>query len=136
MLTQAVLALAVVLNAPAMGLYRIGADAVYVGVDAEPPNEPSIQFYDAATHRVGTLDHVSDNKYRTDDSPTLTFALRSPAVSVLERPFIITNDYGRIGASLWYAEGAKRRTTMVLIQGADDSTRQMDFSFRFSFRKG
>jgi hypothetical protein len=124
MLTQAVLALVLAAHAPAMGVYRIGGDTIYVGVDAEPPNEPSIQFYDTATtHRLGTLDYVSENEYRTGDSPTLTFALRSPASGVLEKPFVITNDYGRLGASLWYAAGAERRATVVLIQGADDSTR-------------
>ncbi len=104
---------------------------IYVGVDAEPPNEPSIQFYDTATHRLGTLDYVADNEYRTDDSPTLTFALRSPTSGVLEKPFVITNDYGRLGASLWYGAGAKRRATVVLIQGADDSARQMGFLIPF-----
>src|SRR5579872_630589 len=118
MLTQAVLALALTIHAPAMGAYRMGGDMIYVGVDAEPPNEPSIQFYDTATHRLGTLDYVADNEYRTDDSPTLTFALRSPTSGVLEKPFVITNDYGRLGASLWYADGAKQRATVVLIQGA------------------
>jgi hypothetical protein len=126
MLAAAVLALGTVAHAPAMGAYRLSGRTVYVGVDAEPPDRPTVQFYDSTTRRMGTLRYVSGRVYRTNGRPTLTFTLGAPASPVRERPFII-GGADRLGASLWFAPNAKRRATIVLIQGADDSTRQMGF---------
>lgn len=127
MLIQAAFALAALAHAPAAGAYRVGSDVVYVGVDGEPPDQPSIQYYDTATRRLGTLDYVSEELYRTDEQPRLTFALNAPVVPVVEKPFVITDRSGRLGASLWCAPGAKREPTMVLIEGADDADRRMGF---------
>jgi alpha-beta hydrolase superfamily lysophospholipase len=127
MLIRAALALFVLAHAPAAGAYRVGTDVVYVGVNGEPPDRPSIQYYDTATRRLGTLDYVSEQLYRTDEQPGLTFDLNTPVASVLEKPFVITDRGGRLGASLWCARGAKRRPTMVLIEGADDADRRLGF---------
>jgi alpha-beta hydrolase superfamily lysophospholipase len=127
MLIQAAFALAALAQVPATGAYRVGSDIVYVGANGEPPDRPSIQYYDTATRRLGTLDSVSGDVYGTDEQPRLTFALNAPVASVVEKPFVITDRGGRLGASLWCAPGAKRRPTMVLIEGADDSDRRMGF---------
>ncbi|HEY6449077.1 MAG TPA: alpha/beta hydrolase [Candidatus Cybelea sp.] len=136
MLAEAALALAAAARTPATGAYRIGRDIVYVGVDAEPPDRPSIEFYDTATRRLGTLDHLVGDEYKTDDSPRMTFVLSSPRPAVLEKPFVITDGNGHLGASLWYARGARRYPTVVLIQGADDSTRRMGFLIPFFVAHG
>ncbi len=127
MVILAAVALAALAHVPATGAYRVGNDVVYVGVNGEPPDQPSIQYYDTATRRLGTLDYVSDGVYRTDEQPGLTFTLSTPVASVVEKPFVLTDRGGRLGASLWYAPGAKQRPTMVLIEGADDADRRMGF---------
>ncbi len=109
------------------GAYRIAGRDVYVAIEAEPPGHPEIQFYDAKTRRVGTLVNISGHEYRTDDSPRLTFVLDSPASPVAEKPFIVEHGPDRLGASLWSAPGAGRRSTIILIHGADDETRAMGF---------
>jgi len=76
---------------------------------------------------MGTLGYVSGRAYRTDARPVITFTLGGPSTPVRERPFIVGAAAGPLGASLWYAPNATRRATIVLIQGADDSTRQMGF---------
>ncbi len=127
MLILSAFALTALAHVPATGAYRVGSDVVYVSVNGEPPDQPSIQYYDTATRRLGTLDYVSEDVYRTDEQPRLTFALGTPVASVLEKPFVIADRSGRLGASLWCAPGAKERPTMVLIEGADDSDRRMGF---------
>ncbi len=128
MLTQVCLAFALASPVPdILAVYRNAGSAVYVGVDAEPPDSPTVQYYDARTRRLGTLAHVAGDVYRTADSPALTFDLGAPSVRVHERRFVLGNGAQRFGGSLWYAAGARRRATVVLIQGADDSTRQMGF---------
>jgi len=127
MLIQVAFALAALAHAPATGAYRVGSDVVYVGVNGEPPDQPSIQYYDTAARRLGTLDYVSDDVYRTDEQPRLTFTLSTPVASVVEKPFVITARGARLGASLWCAPGARGRPTMVLIEGADDADRRMGF---------
>jgi pimeloyl-ACP methyl ester carboxylesterase len=127
MLIHVALALVALAHVPATAAYRVGSDIVYIGADGEPPDQPSIQYYDTATRRLGTLDYVSNDVYCTDEQPRLTFALSTPVASVVEKPFVIADRGGRLGASLWYAPGAKRRPTMVLIEGADNSDRRMGF---------
>ncbi|HUY41189.1 MAG TPA: alpha/beta hydrolase [Candidatus Dormibacteraeota bacterium] len=136
MLVAAVLALATVAHAPAMGAYRLPGRVVYVGIDAEPPDQPTIQFYDSKTRRMGTLDYVCGRVYRTDARPALTFTLGAPAIPVRERPLIVGTAAGRLGASLWYAPNAAHRATIALIQGADDSTRQMGFLIPYFIAHG
>ncbi len=127
MLAAAVLVLATLKHAPMVGAYSLPGRMVYVGIDGEPPDQPTIQFYDSKTQRTGTLGYVSGEVYRTNARPVLTFTLRVPNTLVRERAFIIGTAADRLGASLWYAPNAAHRATIVLIQGADDSTRQMGF---------
>jgi pimeloyl-ACP methyl ester carboxylesterase len=109
------------------GVYQINGGNVYVGIEAEPPDRPAVQFYDEKTRRTGSLEHISGQKYRTKDSPTMTFLLDSPVSPILEKPFVISNDADHLGASLWLALGAGKHPTIVLIHGADDETREMGF---------
>jgi len=109
------------------GAYRLATGTVYVGVEAEPPDHPTIQFYDERTGRTGILDHMSGEEYQTHDSPPIKFVLDSPISPIAEKSFVIENNHDRLGASLWYTPGAGRRSTIVLIHGADDETREMGF---------
>jgi len=109
------------------GVYRLDRRTVYAGIEAEPPNDPTIQYYDAKTRRIGTLENISGHEYRTNDSPKMTFVLDLPASPIAEKPFVVEHGPDRLGASLWHAPGAERRSTIVLIHGADDETRAMGF---------
>ena len=119
-----------------MGAYRFAGRTVYVGTDAEPPDHPRIQYYDSKTRRIGTLDYVSGRTYRTDESPRLKFTLAVPASPVCEKPLVIGAGEHRLGASFWSAPSAQHRSTVVLIQGADDSTRQMGFLISYFVAHG
>ncbi len=109
------------------GAYRVAGRSVYVGIEAEPPDHPEIQYYDPKTRRIGTLERISDQEYRSDGSPKMRFVLDSPASRVTEKPFVVEQGPNHLGASLWRAAGIGRRSTIVLIHGADDETRAMGF---------
>jgi pimeloyl-ACP methyl ester carboxylesterase len=109
------------------GVYQVNGGTIYVGIEAEPPDHPAVQFYDEKTRRTGTLEHISGHEYRTKDSPTMTFQLDSPISPIVEKPFVILNGADHLGASLWLALGAGKHPTIVLIHGADDETREMGF---------
>ncbi len=109
------------------GAYRLAGRTVYVGIEAEPPDEPAMQYYDTKTRRIGILENISGHEYRTDGSPNMTFVLDSPASPVVEKRFVVEHNRDRLGASLWRAPGARRGSTIVLIHGADDETRAMGF---------
>ena len=132
----ATLALAAVTHAPAMGAYRLRGRTVYVGMNAEPPDHPTIQYYDSKTRRMGTLTYVSGHTYRTNARPTLTFTFDTPTRPIEERRYILGTGDDRFGASLWYAKNTEHRSTVVLIQGADDSTRRMGFIIPFFVAHG
>jgi pimeloyl-ACP methyl ester carboxylesterase len=109
------------------GIYRVNGRTIYIGIEAEPPDHPAVQFYDEKTRRTGTLEHISGHKYRTKDSPTMTFLLDSPISPIMEKPFVILNGADHLGASLSLPLGAGKHPTIVLIHGADDETREMGF---------
>lgn len=109
------------------GAYRVAGRILYAGIEAQPPNEPAIQYYDSETRRIGTLEDISGHQYRTADAPHITFVLDSPAPPVAEKPFLVEDGPTRLDVSLWHAPGAPRRSTIVLIHGADDDTRAMGF---------
>ena len=109
------------------GVYRVAGQTVYVGIETEPPDHTTIQYYHAETRRIGTLDRISGYEYRSDGSPKINFILDSPASLVTEDRFVLDRSPGRLGASLWHAPGAERRPTIVLIHGADNETRAMGF---------
>lgn len=113
MLIPLTLALVTLAHAPATGAYRVGKQTVYVGVDGEPPDRPSLEYYDPATRKLGSI------------PPGVV--LSKPVMPVLEKPYTIVDGGGRLGASLWYAPGATRRATILLIEGADNSDRRMGF---------
>lgn len=126
----------VVGNPDVTGAYRVDGRTVYVGVDAEPPDHPAIEYYDSGSHRLGTLNFVAGRTYRSDDLPAVTFDLDSPIGIVGQRPFLLAHGDDHFGFSLWFAAGAKHRPTIVLIEGADDVTRQMGFLIPFFVAHG
>ncbi len=118
------------------GNYRLAGGTLYVGIEGEPPDHETIQFYDTKTRRTGTLEYISRQDYRSDGSPTMNFVLRSPICAVSEKPFVIENGPDRLGASLWRPPGAERRSTIVLVHGADDETREMGFLIPYFVSNG
>jgi|GEM_PF-1453522 len=118
------------------GGYRLAGRTIYVGMEAEPPDHPAIQYYDTKTRRIGTLEFIRAHEYRTDGSPRMTFVLDSPISPIAEKAFPIERGPDRLGASLWYAPGAGRRSTIVLIHGADDETRAMGFLISYFVAQG
>ena len=80
MFAQAVLTLELLGQSPdVLGAYHVPGSTVYAAVDAEPPDHPTIEYYDAKTQRLGTLVHVTGDEYRSDGVPALTFRLDAPA---------------------------------------------------------
>lgn len=110
-----------------LGGYRLDGRTVYVGIEAEPADRPAMQFYDEKTRRTGTLEHISGQEYRTTDFPQMEFGLDLPISQIVENSFVIEHGLDHLGASLWYAPGARQHPTIVLIHGADDETREMGF---------
>ncbi|MGA8030086.1 MAG: alpha/beta hydrolase [Bryobacteraceae bacterium] len=100
---------------------------MYVGIEAEPPDDSEIQYYDAKTRRIETPERISGQEYRSDSSPKLTFILDSQISPIAEKRFVIDKGPGRIGTSMWHAPGAGRSSTIILIHGADEETRAMGF---------
>lgn len=113
--------------APPPGSYAVGTRTVYVGIDAEPPDQPSVEYYDTKTRRLGTLTLVSGDRYRTDGAPSMVFRLDHPTSATVERRFVLHNPGGPFGFSLWSAHSVRPTATIILIQGADDSTRDMGY---------
>lgn len=112
---------------PEAGSYRSGSGLVYVGVSGDPPSKPQLEFYDSSSRRWGYLVHVSAANYRSKYAPYLKFDLRNPTVTVIEDRHMVTDAGGRFGYSLWHAKDAEHRPLIVLIHGADDSTRAFGF---------
>lgn len=118
---------AAVNHAQVDGVYGRAAHAVYVGVEGEPAAHPSLQYFAAATGRIGTLVHVKGEAYRSAEAPYLQIELGRPTVAVIEERHLVRDGLGDFGFSLWHARGAVHRPLIVLLEGADDSTRQMGF---------
>jgi len=112
---------------PTNGRYATAQGMVYVGRTAEPPTKPQLEYFDVATHRIGNLVKVEGNRYRTQEKPYLDFDLRRPEVAVIEDRHAIGDRQGRFGFSLWHIRDATHRPLIVLLEGADDSTRDMGF---------
>jgi uncharacterized protein len=109
---------------------------VYVEIEAEPPGHPEIQYYDPEKRRIGTLEKVSGREYRSDESPSIRFVLDSPTSRVAEKPFVVEQGPNQLGASPWQAAGTARRSTILLIHGADDETRAMGFLISYFVSHG
>ena len=112
---------------PVDGAYSAGRGVVYVGLDGEPPSHPSLDYFDPQTRRTGTLIHLHGNKYRSAERPYLGFDLRQPAIGVLEDRHQIRDALGNFGFSVWHRPRATSQPLIVLLEGSDDSTRDMGF---------
>jgi len=110
-----------------MGAYAVGTDNVYVALSGEPASRPSLEYYDAANGRTGELTLVSGDRYRTDGSTALIFRLNHRKSVISERRYLISDGSGQFGFSLWSIPHVRHTATIVLIQGADDSTRDYGF---------
>ena len=100
---------------------------MYVGHTGEPPTRPGVDYYNPTTQRQGTLEHLRGSLYRSGDKPVLAFVLRTPDVSVVEGRHVIDDKQGRFGFSIWQMTHAAKQPLIVLLEGADDSTRDMGF---------
>jgi alpha-beta hydrolase superfamily lysophospholipase len=109
------------------GRYVVPGGFLYVGRTAEPPTDPELEYYDTTTDRLGTLVPVGDGRYRTKEKPELEFALQLPGIAVSEDKHLVDTSAGPFGFSVWHEPAAARRPLIVLLEGADDSTRDMGF---------
>ncbi len=113
----AALALGLSLIAPvhaahlAPGVYIASGRTIYVGVQHEPPDPASNDFFDSTSQRTGDLDAKQDLHLRNEIS---------------EERQVIEASQGRLGFSLYYA-GNRPRATVILIHGNDAETREMGF---------
>jgi pimeloyl-ACP methyl ester carboxylesterase len=99
----------------APGLYIASGHTLYVGVQHDPPDAASNDFFDSTSQRTGNLHGTRDLRLRS---------------SILEEPRIIETVQGRLGFSLYYA-GEMPRATVILIHGNDAETREMGFIIPF-----
>lgn len=99
----------------APGVYVASGRTIYVGVQHDPPDAASNDFFDPGSQRTGDL------------QATAGLRLRS---GILEAPRVIEAPQGRLGFSLFYA-GDRPRATVILIHGNDPETRQMGFIIPF-----
>jgi alpha-beta hydrolase superfamily lysophospholipase len=112
---------------PRDGVYPDARGVVYVGLEGEPPDRPTLEYFDSRTHRVGTLVHLQGTEYRSAEQPYLRFDLRRAAVTVIQDRHLIRDALGNFGFSVWHGPGANPKPLIVLLEGADDSTRDMGF---------
>ena len=121
---------------PTNGRYATANGVVYVGHTAEPPIKPQVEYFDAKTQRIGNLVKVEGDQYRTQEKPYLDFELRRPEIAVIEDRHAIDDRQGHFGFSLWHVRDATRRPLIVLLEGADDSTRDMGFLIPYFVANG
>jgi alpha-beta hydrolase superfamily lysophospholipase len=123
-------------NLPAIGRYVTPHGLIYAGRTGEPPDQPAVDFYDPATQRHGALQHLQGSLYRSSDKPELTVDLQKPDVAVSEDRHVVDDKQGRFGFSVWRADHALRQPLIVLLEGADDSTRDMGFLIPYFVSNG
>ena len=99
----------------APGLYIASGHAVYVGIQHDPPDPATNDFFDSASQRTGEL-HATQELH-----------LRS---AILGERHVIEAAQGRIGFSLYYT-GERPRATVIVIHGNDPETREMGFIIPF-----
>src|ERR1700728_1281686 len=99
----------------APGLYTASEHTIYVGVQHDPPDPASNDFFDSASQHTGEL-HA-----------TRELHLRS---GILEDRRVIEAAQGRLGFSLFYT-GERPRATVIVIHGNDPETREMGFVIPF-----
>jgi len=126
-IAHALLVLALQGREPVPGVYPTGKAGIYVGIEAEPADSRTIQYFDPQTRRLGTLRPTSGGSFETTDRPVVTYTLAVPSIPVEEQPFTVGDTGGDLGVSLWHAASVAKRPTIVLVHGADDETRDMGF---------
>lgn len=99
----------------APGLYIAAGHTIYVGVQHDPPDPASNDFFDSASQRTGEL-HAPRQLHLGS--------------RILEDRRVIESAQGRLGFSLYYA-GERPRATVILIHGNDPQTREMGFIIPF-----
>lgn len=95
----------------APGVYSVEGKLLYVGVEHELPDPARNDYFDPATGRIGNFSATGKMRRRCEINETRR---------------VVQDDQGRIGASLYYT-GGMRRTTVLLVHGADPETRKMGF---------
>ena len=99
----------------APGVYVDSGHTIYVGVQHDPPDPASNDFFDSTSQRTGDL------------QATQGLHLRS---GISEESRVIETPQGRLGLSLYYA-GDGPRATVILVHGNDPETREMGFIIPF-----
>ena len=99
----------------APGAYIAAGHTIYVGVQHDPPDPASNDFFDSISQRTGDLQATDDLHLRS---------------GISEERRVIEVAPGRLGASLYYA-GEGPRATVILIHGNDPETREMGFIIPF-----
>ena len=68
--------------------------------------------------------------------PELSIDLHTPDVPVVEDRHVIDDKQGNFGFSVWHSVHAAKQPLVVLLEGADDSTRDMGFLFPYFVSHG
>jgi len=98
-IAHALLVLALQGREPVPGVYPTGKAGIYVGIEAEPADSRTIQYFDPQTRRLGTLRPTSGGSFETTDRPVVTYTLAVPSIPVEEQPFTVRR-HGRRSGSL------------------------------------
>jgi alpha-beta hydrolase superfamily lysophospholipase len=131
-----VLLAALALQGPEPGAYVFKDRTIYVGSEGEPPDHPTVEYYDTLTRRVGVLQPYGSHRYRSAQAPVTVFTLDRPTVRLREQQFVVGKGADQLGASLWTSDDKRPRPTIVLIHGADNETRKMGFLIPYFVSQG
>jgi len=99
----------------APGVYVASGHTLYVGVEHDPPDPASNDFFDSTSQQTGDLHATSD------------FHLQC---GLREEPRVIQAPQGRLGFSLYHT-GEGPHATVILVHGNDPQTREMGFIIPF-----
>jgi uncharacterized protein len=99
----------------APGLYVAPGRVLYVGIEHEPPDPASNDFFDSISHHTGDL-HARHDLHLQG--------------RISEERRVLDLAQGRLAFSLYYA-GKEARATVILIHGNDPETREMGFIIPF-----
>jgi pimeloyl-ACP methyl ester carboxylesterase len=99
----------------APGLYVASGHPIYVGVQHDPPEPVSNDFFDSDSQRTGGLQEMQELHLRT---------------GILEERHVVEAPGGLLGYSLYHV-GEKPRATVILIHGNDPETREIGFIIPF-----
>jgi uncharacterized protein len=102
-------------SALAPGIYVASGHAIYVGIEHDPPDPASNDFFDPVSQRTGDLQNPQGLHLRD---------------GISEEARVIEAPQGRLGVSLYYT-GDGSRATVILVHGNDPETREMGFIIPF-----